>query len=218
MGWFIMIKRGKLLIVSGFSGVGKGTVIKKLLKMCNQYVLSVSATTREPREGEVDGVSYFFKTEDIFKKMIENNEFLEYAQYVNHYYGTPKAYVEEQLSKGNNVILEIEIVGALKVKKLYPDAVMIFIVPPSARALYDRLENRGTESQDVIQARLKRAIDEAEGIEQYDYIIVNDTVEHCVRMIEGIANDEEVIMQKCKTSANLEQIQIIKKDLTESGK
>ncbi len=208
-----MDKRGKLLIISGFSGVGKGTVVKRLLDMYKNYAISVSATTRKPREGEIDGKSYFFKTVDEFKTMIDKNEFLEYAQYVNNYYGTPKAYVEQQLSKGNNVILEIEVVGACNVKKIYSDAVMIFIVPPNAKELCDRLTFRGTEAANVIRERLTRAVDEADDVEKYDYVVVNDTIENCVDTINDIANDNSAIMERCKISANLPFIKVIKNDL-----
>ena len=208
-----MDKRGKLLIISGFSGVGKGTVVKRLLDMYKNYTVSVSATTRKPREGEVDGKSYFFKTVDEFKTMIDKNEFLEYAQYVNNYYGTPKTYVEQQLSKGNNVILEIEVVGACNVKEIYPDAVMIFIVPPHAKELCNRLTFRGTEAADVIQKRLARAVDESDDVEKYDYIVVNDTIKNCVDTINDIANDNNAVMECCKISANLPFIKVIKNDL-----
>ena len=173
----------------------------------------MSATTRKPREAEIDGESYFFKTVDEFKTMIENDEFLEYAQYVNNYYGTPKAYVEQHLSKGNNVILEIEVVGACNVKKIYSDAVMIFIVPPHAKELCDRLTFRGTEEADVIQKRLTRAVDEADDVEKYDYVVVNDTIENCVDTINAIAKDDSAVMEHCKISANLAFIKVIKNDL-----
>ena len=208
-----MDKRGKLLVISGFSGVGKGTVVKSLLDTYKNYTVSVSATTRKPREAEIDGESYFFKTVDEFKTMIENDEFLEYEQYVNNYYGTPKAYVEQQLSKGNNVILEIEVVGACNVKKIYSDAVMIFIVPPHAKELCDRLTFRGTEEADVIQKRLTWAVDEADDVEKYDYVVVNDTIENCVDTINAIAKDDNAVMEHCKISANLAFIKVIKNDL-----
>lgn len=208
-----MEKHGKLLIISGFSGVGKGTVVKSLLDKYKNYTISVSATTRSPREGEVDGQSYFFKTVDEFEEMINKNEFLEYAQYVNHYYGTPKAYVEQQLSQGNNVILEIEVVGACNVKKIYSDAVMVFIVPPNAKELCDRLTLRGTEDNKVIYKRLTRAVDEANDVAKYDYVVVNDTVEKCAITINSIVNDDDSAVKDCQISANLEFVKGIKNDL-----
>ena len=130
-----MKEKGLLLVISGFSGAGKGTVVKRLLELHNDYALSISATTRSPREGEQNGREYFFKSTEEFESMIDNSELIEYAKYVSNYYGTPKAYVEEQLEAGKNVILEIEIQGALNIKKMYPDAVLLFIMPPSAEAV-----------------------------------------------------------------------------------
>lgn len=208
-----MEKQGKLLIISGFSGVGKGTVVKSLLDMYQNYTISISATTRSPREGEIEGQSYFFKTIDEFKAMIDHNELLEYAQYVHHYYGTPKAYVEQQLAKGNNVILEIEVVGACKVKQIYSDAVMIFIVPPSAKELCDRLTFRGTEDAKVIHERLMRAVHESDDVKEYDYIVVNDTIENCANTINDIVNDNNAVAKKCEFSANLDFVKVIKNDL-----
>ena len=138
-----MKEKGLLLVISGFSGAGKGTVVKRLLELHNDYALSISATTRSPREGEQNGREYFFKSTEEFESMIDNSELIEYAKYVSNYYGTPKAYVEEQLEAGKNVILEIEIQGALNIKKMYPDAVLLFIMPPSAEELERRLVGRG---------------------------------------------------------------------------
>lgn len=207
-----MSKKGIIAIISGFSGAGKGTVVGELTEKYG-YAVSVSATTRKPREGEEEGKSYFFKTKEEFEQMIENDELIEYAKYVDNYYGTPKAYVEQQLSKGNNVILEIEVVGACNVKKIYSDAVMIFIVPPHAKELCDRLTFRGTEEADVIQKRLTRAVDEADDVEKYDYVVVNDTIENCVDTINAIAKDDNAVMEHCKISANLAFIKVIKNDL-----
>ena len=145
-----MNKKGILIILSGFSGVGKGTVVRRLLSDYDNYALSISATTRKPREGEEDGVSYFFKSKEEFEQMIKEDSFIEHARYVENYYGTPKAYVQEQLDAGKDVILEIEIQGALKVKEKYPDALMLFLVPPDAQTLKERLVGRGTETADVI--------------------------------------------------------------------
>ena len=154
-----MNERGILIVVSGFSGAGKGTLMKRLLeKYEERYALSVSATTRQPREGERDGIEYFFKTKEEFEKMIAKEELIEYARYVENYYGTPRAYVEQMLEAGKDVILEIEIQGALKVKKAFPDTLLLFVVPPSAEELKHRLVGRGTESMEVIESRLKRAV------------------------------------------------------------
>ena len=159
------MSKGLLLVISGFSGAGKGTVMKRLLELHDEYSLSISATTRKPREGEADGREYFFKTVEEFEKMIAEDALIEHAQYVGNYYGTPKAYVEEQLDKGNNVILEIEIQGAMNIKRMFPDAVLMFITPPSAAELEKRLRGRGTEDETTIKARLSRAAEEAEGVE-----------------------------------------------------
>ena len=171
------MSKGVLAVVSGFSGAGKGTVMKRLLEKYDDCALSISVTTRKPREGEVDGRDYFFRTKEEVEAMIEAAELLEYAQYVENYYGTPRSYVEEMLSKGKNVILEIEIQGAMKIKEKIPDTVLIFVTPPTIQELKNRLVGRGTETQDVIESRLKRASEEAEGIESYDYLLVNDVVE-----------------------------------------
>lgn len=197
-----MNKQGLLVVVSGFSGAGKGTAMKRLLEKYNTYALSVSATTRAPREGEQDGREYFFKTVQMFEEMIANDELVEYAQYVANYYGTPKAYVEEQLAAGKNVILEIEIQGALKIKQKFPDAVLLFVVPPSAAVLRERLIGRGTENLNVIEARLKRAAEEAEGVEAYDYIVVNDNLEDCVEDINEIIKSEQKRVAKNLTLIN----------------
>lgn len=197
-----MNRQGLLVVVSGFSGAGKGTAMKRLLEKYDTYALSVSATTRAPREGEQDGREYFFKTADEFREMIAKDELVEYAQYVSNYYGTPKAYVEEQLASGKNVILEIEIQGALKIKEKFPDAVLMFIVPPSAEVLKERLVGRGTESLDVIEARLKRATEEAEGVEAYDYVVVNDDLELCVEEINEIIKSEQKKVAKNLTLIN----------------
>ncbi len=184
-----MEQRGILMVLSGFSGAGKGTLVKALLKKYNDYALSISMTTREPREGERDGVEYFFSTREKFEETIVNNGLIEYALYCGNYYGTPRAYVEEQMAAGKNVILEIEIQGALKIKEKFPESLLIFVTPPSADELKRRLEGRGTESADVIALRLARATEESEGIEAYDYIVVNDDLDTCVdevhRLVEA---------------------------------
>lgn len=182
--------QGALVVVSGFSGAGKGTAMKRLLEKYDNYALSISATTRKPREGEQDGKEYFFKTVEDFEKMIAKDELIEYAKYVENYYGTPKSYVEEQLADGKDVILEIEIQGALKVREKYPEVVLMFITPPDAKTLKDRLVGRGTETMEVIDSRMRRAVEEAAYMPQYDYLIVNDELEACVdemhRIIQGV--------------------------------
>ena len=181
-----MNNRGILTIVSGFSGVGKGTLINKLLGKYDNYALSVSATTRGMRPGEQEGKSYFFISVDEFEDKIHQNELLEYAKYVDNYYGTPRKYVEEMLESGKDVLLEIEIQGARQVKKLMPEALTIFVMPPSAETLKQRLIGRNTESSDVIDERLKRATVEAQGIEEYDCILVNDDLDKSVEKLNDI--------------------------------
>ena len=185
-----MQKKGILIVVSGFSGAGKGTLMKALLNNYDNYALSISATTRNPREGEVDGREYFFKTTEEFEKMIAQDELIEYAKYVNNYYGTPRAYVEEQLASGKDVILEIEIQGALKVKEKFPQTLLLFVTPPSAAILKDRLVGRGTETMEVIESRMKRAIEESDGMEAYDYLVINDDLDTCVTEMHDIISGE----------------------------
>ena len=182
---------GILIVLSGFSGSGKGTIMKELMKRYpNQYALSVSATTRDPRPGETDGIEYFFKTTEQFEEMIAHDQLIEYAKYVDHYYGTPKAYVMEQLSAGRDVILEIEIQGALKVKEKFPETLLLFVTPPSAQELKKRLTERGTEDAEVIESRLSRAVEEAQGIEAYDYLIINDKLDECLEVVHSIIRNE----------------------------
>lgn len=202
-----MIKKGLLIIISGFSGTGKGTAIKKLLELyTNDYCLSISATTRNPREGEVHGREYFFKTKEDFEEMIMKQELIEYTQYVDNYYGTPKEYVEDQMDAGHNIILEIEIDGALNVKKLYPDALLIFLLPPSIKELEKRLRERGTESEDVIADRIKRASEESKVIREYDYVVVNDTIDDCVSTIHNIVEIEGLkVYRQEEVIHNIEQ-------------
>lgn len=185
-----MNKEGILIVVSGFSGAGKGTIMKALLERYDNYALSISATTRNPRPGEEEGKAYFFKTTEEFEKMIAKDDLIEYAMYVGNYYGTPKAYVEEQLRAGKDVILEIEIQGALKVKEKFPNTLLLFVTPPSAEELRKRLEGRGTETQEVIDGRMKRAIEEAEYMEQYDYLVVNDELDVCVEEMHHLIQGE----------------------------
>ncbi len=167
-------------MISGFSGAGKGTVVKKLLEKSDDYCLSVSMTTRAPRPGEVDGKDYFFVTREKFEQTIEENGLIEHAQFVGNYYGTPRAYVEQKLNEGKNVILEIEIQGAMNIKKIYPESVLLFITPPTAEELERRLKGRGTETEEVIAGRLSRASEESAGINEYDFIVVNDDLDKCV--------------------------------------
>lgn len=181
-----MDRKGILTVISGFSGAGKGTLVKKLLQDYDNFALSISMTTRKPRPGEKDGVEYFFVDRDTFEKKIGENGFIEYAQYCDHYYGTPRSYVEQQLTAGRDVILEIEIQGALQVKKKFPEALLLFVTPPSAAVLKQRLVGRGTETDEVIAKRLARAYEESEGMDAYDYIVVNDDLELCVRQLYGM--------------------------------
>ena len=181
-----MKHKGILIVVSGFSGVGKGTLMKQLVHSYDNYALSVSMTTRQPRPGESDGKEYFFVSREVFEKTIAENGLIEYANYCGNYYGTPKEYVEKQLEKGKDVILEIEIQGALKVREQFPTALLLFVMPPSAQELKKRLEGRGTETEEVIDKRLKRATEEAEGIENYDFIVINDKLEECVKEMHGL--------------------------------
>ncbi len=183
--------RGILTVVSGFSGAGKGTIMKELMKVHGErYALSISATTRAPRPGETEGVEYFFRSREEFEQMIADEALIEYAAYVGNYYGTPRAYVEEQLAAGRDVILEIEIQGALKVKRRFPDTLLLFVTPPSAAILKERLTGRGTETADVIESRLVRAAEEICGIEAYDYLIVNDRLQECVERVHQIISNE----------------------------
>lgn len=181
-----MRHKGILIVVSGFSGAGKGTLMKRLVQDYDNYALSVSATTRSPRPGEEDGREYFFLQKEQFEQKIAENGLIEYARYCDNYYGTPRKYVEEQLAQGKDVILEIEIQGALKVKKQYPDALLLFVMPPSAAELRNRLVGRGTETPEVIEKRMHRAVEEAEGIENYEYLVVNDDLDSCVRQLHEI--------------------------------
>ena len=185
-----MADRGILVVVSGFSGAGKGTLMKRLMEKYDNYALSVSATTRAPRPGEEHGREYFFHTKKEFEELILEDALIEYAQYVDNYYGTPEAYVEKQLNMGKDVILEIEIQGALKVKKKMPNTLLLFVTPPNAEELKRRLVNRGTESLEVIESRLSRASEEAKGMSEYDYILINDVIEDCVDNMHNIIQSQ----------------------------
>lgn len=181
-----MNKKGQLIVVSGFAGTGKGTITRALLERYDEYVLSVSATTRNPRPGEEEGVHYFFKTREEFEEMIRRDELLEHACYVENYYGTPKAYVEAMREAGKDVILEIEIQGGLSIKEKYPDAILLFVTPPSAEELKRRLVGRGTETPEVVEKRMARAFEESDVIEKYDYLIINDDLEECIKQTHEI--------------------------------
>lgn len=185
-------EKGILFILSGPSGVGKGTVRKRLFEKATDLQYSISMTTREKRPGEVDGVDYFYKTTQEFEELIEQNELLEYAKYVNNYYGTPRKYVEETIEKGLDVFLEIEVQGAMQVKKNFPKGVFIFLFPPSLEELKDRIVNRGTETEELVLNRLKEARNEIEMMDYYDYVVVNDDVDHAVERIEAIIMSEHL--------------------------
>ena len=184
-------ERGLLVVISGPSGVGKGTVRRALFDMPNHdLVYSVSMTTRPPRPGEIDGVDYYFVSKETFLKRIKEDKFLEWAEFVGNYYGTPRDKVEEQLDRGKEVVLEIEVDGALQVRKQMNDAVFIFLVPPGRKALYQRLLNRGTEDQKLIDARMKKAEKEFTLAHKYDYIVVNDEVNNAADRIMAIIRAE----------------------------
>ena len=197
-----MNSKGVLTVVSGFSGAGKGTIMKRLIEKYDNYALSVSATTRSPRPGEEEGISYFFVETETFEQMIRDDALIEYARYVDNYYGTPKTYVESKLSEGRDVILEIEIQGALKVKERYPDTLLLFVTAPSVQELKKRLIGRGTETEQVIEDRLKRAVEEAEGMDRYDYLIVNDDLETAVDTVHQIIQAEHLQCTRNRTFIN----------------
>ena len=205
-----MDRKGILVVVSGFSGSGKGTIMKELLRRYDNYALSISATTRSPREGEENGREYFFKTREEFERMIAEGALIEHACYVENYYGTPRAYVEKQLGLGKDVILEIEIQGALQIKERFPDTLLLFVSPPDAQTLKKRLVGRGTESMEVIESRLARAVEEAQGIESYDYFIINDDLDACVDEVHRLIQGEH-----SRVSRSMELINEIRTELKE---
>ena len=199
-----MSDRGVLTVISGFSGAGKGTVVKQLLQEYD-YGLSISATTRSPREGEQDGREYFFKTKEEFEKMIREHQLIEYAQYVGNYYGTPKEYVVQQLEQGKDVILEIEMQGALRVREILPEVNLIFLTPPTVDELERRLVSRGTETAEVIRERMARAKEESAYMKEYDYVVINDDLDECVENVHQLIHSlhykreqQEGFIQKIK--------------------
>ncbi|UQZ87245.1 Guanylate kinase [Paenibacillus konkukensis] len=186
-------EKGILVVLSGPSGVGKGTVCKALRQCAPELIYSVSATTREPRQGEVDGVNYFFKSREQFQKLIQEDQMLEWAEYVGNFYGTPRKFVEDTLNSGKDIILEIEVQGALKVKQKFPQGVFIFLLPPSMDELESRIVGRGTESEESIRSRMSVAMDEIRLLEHYDYAIVNDRVELACSRIQSI-----IVAEHCR--------------------
>lgn len=203
------MKRGLLIIVSGFSGAGKGAIVRGLISKYDKYALSVSATTRNPRNGEQNGKDYFFITKEDFETKISNEDFLEYAKYVDNYYGTPKDYVDSMRDSGKDVILEIEMQGAMKVKSIIPDAVTVFVTTKDADTLYKRLSGRGTETPEQVEKRLIRAAEETEYMSQYDYLLVNDNLSEAIDNLNAIVRCEH-----CKSKFNKEFISSIKEDLS----
>lgn len=196
-----MIHKGLLIIVSGPSGAGKGTICKELISRDDSILVSVSATTRKPRNGEVDGISYHFLSRERFEKMILEDGFLEHACVYDNYYGTPKDFVVEQITQGKNVLLEIDIQGALQVKKKYPEGIFVFILPPSMKTLKSRIEGRGSETPESLNKRLSSAYSEIELIKNYDYFIVNDTVDHATDVLQAI-----ITAEKCRVDADIQDI------------
>ena len=211
-----MKNKGLLIVISGFSGAGKGTLMKCLMEEYSNYALSISMTTRSPRIGEENGREYFFATREQFEDKIGEDGFIEYASYCENYYGTPKDYVESQMAAGKDVILEIEIQGAMQIKKKYPDAILLFVMPPSAQALHQRLTGRETETEEVILRRLKRAAEEAVGIEDYDYIIVNDDLDECVKELHALLQESHhTHVEKYEPGQHREFIQQVRTQLQE---
>ena len=190
------------MIISGPSGSGKGTIVGQLCEK-NDFALSISATTRKPREKEEHGEHYFFHTREEFEQMRDRKELLEWAEFCGNYYGTPRKYVTEQLMQGKNVILEIEVQGALQVKKIYPEGVLVFMVPPNLEELGRRLTNRGTEDKETINMRLRRALEEMELVDEYDYLVINDTIEQATEDILTIVDAEGM---KCSRNKDIKKI------------
>lgn len=206
------IKKGSLIVISGFSGVGKGTVVKRLVADYG-YSLSVSATTRAPREGEVDGREYHFMERSEFENLIDYGGFIEWTQYVENYYGTPKKFVSDSIDQGRDVILEIEVMGAMNVKRQFPDALLIFITAPSIDELRNRLAGRGSESEETINKRLRKATEEAEDMDKYDYIVVNDDLEECICTVNSVIKS-----YGCRRKNMLDYMDRIKEELAQIKK
>ena len=206
-----MNKKGKLIVISGFSGAGKGTVVKGLVEKYG-YSLSISATTRNPRPGEEDGREYYFKSVDEFKNLIDYNGFIEWAQYVDNFYGTPRKFVEDEINAGRDVILEIEVQGAMNIKNQYPDSVLIFITTKDKETLKARLTGRGSEDEATIKKRMKRASEEANNIDNYEYIVVNDDLSTCIDTVNSV-----ILSRKCAKENNLDFIAQIKNEFTLEG-
>lgn len=207
-----MKKKGLLIVLSGFSGAGKGTIMKELIQRY-PYFLSVSATTRLPRPGETDGVEYYFHTKEQFEEMIERGELIEWAEYVGNYYGTPKKNVEQQLAEGKDVLLEIEMQGGMLVKEQFPDAVLLFVTPPSFDELEKRLIGRGTETDEQIKKRMLRATQEVEYMDSYDYLVINDDLEETVTTVHSIIQNEHFRVRN-----NYSFIEELKIELQAEGK
>ena len=205
-------RKGLLVVISGFSGAGKGTLMKELLKKYDNYALSISATTRQPREGEMHGREYFFMSKEEFEQLIKEEKLIEYASYVGNYYGTPSSFVEEQRDAGKDVILEIEVQGALQVKEKFPDTVLLFVTPPSAAELVSRLRGRGTETEEVISKRMEQAVTESALMNKYDYLVINDSLQEAVETMHNILQ-----MEHDKMSRNEEFITDIQNDLKGLG-
>lgn len=189
---------GLLIVMSGFSGAGKGTLMKRLLKDYDNYAFSVSMTTRSPRVGEVDGKDYFFVTREAFEETIKNEGLVEYAEYCGNYYGTPKAYVDEQLKQGKNVILDIEVQGAMQIKEKFPDALMLFVIPPSIEVLLQRLRDRGTETEEVIQRRITQARTECTYMDRYEYLVINDDLDVAVKDMHSMVESAKFTVARRK--------------------
>ena len=183
---------GLLIVVSGPAGVGKGSIVRKMMDYDENIVLSVSATSRPPRATEAEGVNYFFKTREQFEAMIKNDELLEWVEYCGNYYGTPKEWVCREVEKGKVVVLEIEVDGASNIRRLFPDCVLCFVIPPDFKELENRLRGRGTETDDSVKARLTRAIEEFKLIDKYDYLIMNDTIENAADSFFSIIRSERM--------------------------
>lgn len=218
-----MENNGILVVVSGFSGSGKGTLMKEVVRSHkNEYALSVSATTRKPRIGERNNVDYSFVSRERFEEMIAGDELIEYATYVDNYYGTPKAYVEKQLKLGKNVILEIELQGALQIKEKFPETLLIFVAPPSGEILKKRLIQRATETPKVIDARLRRAVDEAIALDSYDYLVINDNLKEAAKnmhtIIASVRDGRAEEVAALSMSANMDFVKQIRQELNSFSK